>query len=89
VSVDDDTLQAVPECVRAFLAFLDARGSMSGEPLGQLEQACEQLSDEFLERARDSSHWGLAKSMVMGIGDAGRGNRTKRSRRVHVEPSLV
>ena len=65
VSVEEQTLNAVPECVRAFLGFLDARGSLSGEPLEQLEQACEELSDEFHERARDSSRWGLAKSMVM------------------------
>jgi hypothetical protein len=64
-AVDEETLHAVPECVRAFLGFLDARGSLSGEPLQQLEQAREELSDEFHERARDSSHWGLAKSMVM------------------------
>ena len=65
VSVDDDTLAAVPDCVRAFLEFLHARGSLSGEPLDQLERACEELVDEFHQRARDSSHWGLAKSMVM------------------------
>ena len=65
VSVENETLHAVPECVRAFLGFLDARGSLSGEPLQQLAQACEQLRDEFHDRARDSSHWGLAKSMVM------------------------
>ena len=65
LSVEEETLHAVPECVRAFLGFLDARGSLSGEPLEQLERACEELSDEFLECARDSSHWGLAKSMVM------------------------
>ena len=65
VSADDETLAAVPECVRAFLEFLAARGSLSGEPLEQLEAACESLRDEFQERARDSAHWGLAKSMVM------------------------
>ena len=65
VSVEEETLHAVPERVRAFLGFLDMRGSLSGEPLQQLEQACEQLRDEFHDRARDSSHWGLAKSMVM------------------------
>ncbi len=65
VSVDEETLAAVPDCVRAFLEFLAARGSLSGEPLEQLEEACEELRDEFHERARDSSHWGLAKSMVM------------------------
>lgn len=65
VSVEEETLHTVPECVRAFLQFLDARGSLSGEPLKQLEQGCEELSAEFQNRARDNSHWGLAKSMVM------------------------
>ena len=65
VSVDEETLTAVPECVRAFLGFLDARGSLSGEPLEQLEHACEELREEFQAQAHDSSHWGLAKSMVM------------------------
>ena len=63
VSADEETLAAVPECVSAFLGFLATRGSLSGEPLEQLEQACEELRDEFLENTRDSSHWGLAKSM--------------------------
>ena len=65
VSVEEETLNAVPECVRAFLGFLHVRGSLSGEPLAQLEQACEELCDEFHERVGDSSQWGLAKSMVM------------------------
>ena len=65
VSVEEETLHAVPECVRAFLQFLDARGSLSGEPLEQLGQGCEELSAEFHDRARDYPHWGLAKSMVM------------------------
>ena len=58
VSADDETLAAVPECVRAFLGFLAVRGSLSGEPLEQLEGACEELRDEFLRSACDSSHWG-------------------------------
>jgi hypothetical protein len=65
VSADDETLAAVPECVGAFLGFLAARGSLSGDPLEQLEEACEELRDEFLESAGDSSHWGVAKSMFM------------------------
>jgi hypothetical protein len=65
VSVHDDTLAAVPDCVRAFLGFLDERGSLTGEPLEQLEHALDELRDEFHRRARDSSHWGIAKSMIM------------------------
>jgi len=65
VSVDDETLTAVPECVRAFLGFLEERGSLTGDPLDQLEHALGELRDEFHRRARDHSHWGIAKSMVM------------------------
>src|SRR4051794_534005 len=65
VSVDDDTLAAVPECVRAFLGFLDERGSLTGEPLEQLDHALDELRYEFDQRARDSTHWGIAKSMFM------------------------
>jgi hypothetical protein len=65
VSVDDETLDAVPECVCAFLGFLDERGSLSGEPLEHLEHAVQALRDEFHPRARDNSQWGLAKSMIM------------------------
>jgi len=64
VSADDETLAAVPECVSAFLGFLAVRDSLSGDPLEQLEKACEELRDEFLKSAGDSSHWGLAKSML-------------------------
>ena len=65
ISVDDQTLAAVPDCARAFLGFLDERGSLTGEPLDQLEHALSELSDEFRQRARDRTHWGIAKSMIM------------------------
>jgi hypothetical protein len=65
ISVKEDTLPAVPDCACAFLEFLHTQGSLSGEPLDQLEQACHALRGEFLERARDQSRWGMAKSLVM------------------------
>src|SRR4051794_4444388 len=65
VSVDDETLDAVPECVCALLGFLEERGSLSGEPLEHLEHAVQALRDEFHTRARDNAQWGLAKSMIM------------------------
>jgi hypothetical protein len=63
VTVDAETLDAVPECVKGFLAFMQARGSLSGEPLAVLEQALDVLGEEFKTHAQDSSRWGLAKSM--------------------------
>jgi hypothetical protein len=65
VTVDAETLDAVPECVKAFLAFMQARGSLSGEPIEVLERALGVLSEEFKTHAQDSSRWGLAKSMFM------------------------
>ena len=65
ISVEEQTLPAVPHCACAFLEFLDARASLSGQPLEQLEQACHALRGEFLQRARDRSRWGPAKSLVM------------------------
>src|SRR3954470_9985808 len=65
VSVPAETLAAVPDCVRASLGFLEERGSLTGEPLEQLEHALDQLRDEFCQRGRDRTHWGLAKSMIM------------------------
>jgi hypothetical protein len=65
VTVDPETLDAVPGCVKAFLAFMQARGSLSGEPLEVLEQALDVLGEEFKTHAQDSSRWGLAKSMFM------------------------
>jgi hypothetical protein len=65
VTVDAETPDAVPECVKTFLAFLQARGSLSGEALEVLEQAVDVLGEEFKMHTQDSSRWGLAKSMFM------------------------
>jgi hypothetical protein len=61
----------VPECAKAFLAFMDARGSLSGEPLEVLEQAVDVLGEEFKTHAQDKSRWGLAKSMFMRMQSEG------------------
>ncbi len=65
VTVEPETLADVPECIVALLRFLDDRGSLSGEPLEELEQACAAFSEEFHERASSPESWGLAKSMAM------------------------
>jgi hypothetical protein len=65
VTVDAERLDAVPECVKALLAFMQARGSLFGEPLEVLGQAIDVLGEEFKTRAQDGSRWGLAKSMFM------------------------
>ena len=65
VSVDEEAVADVVDCVVAFLRFLDQRESLSGEPLDVLEEACDELREEFLAAERDPASWGLAKSMFM------------------------
>ena len=64
VTADPETLDVVPECVIGFLGFLDARGSLSGEPLEQLEEVCQELTEPFLG-PNDPAGWGMAKSLAM------------------------
>ncbi|HEU0316007.1 MAG TPA: hypothetical protein VFR49_01690 [Solirubrobacteraceae bacterium] len=65
VSVHEETVEDVVDCVISFLAFLDQRESLSGEPLEVLEEACDELRAEFLTAQADPGSWGLAKSMFM------------------------
>jgi hypothetical protein len=65
VSVHAETVEDVVDCAISFLRFLDQRESLSGEPLEVLEEACDDLREEFLTAQADPGSWGLAKSMFM------------------------
>jgi hypothetical protein len=41
--LDDDERTAAPDCALAMIRFLADRGSLSGDPLPDLEHACEML----------------------------------------------
>jgi hypothetical protein len=43
VGLDDDARTAAPDCALAMIRFLADRGSLSGDPLPDLEHACEML----------------------------------------------
>ena len=75
---DDETLAAAPGCLALFLHFLDDRGSLAGDPLGDLLAGVDRLSDQLGEAARDPGNWGMAKSLTsqmaaegVDIGDQG------------------
>jgi hypothetical protein len=63
VALDEAMLPDVVDCVIAFLRFLDDRDSLSGEPLDVLEDACDELRDEFLDPSDDALPWGLVRSL--------------------------
>jgi hypothetical protein len=71
VSVQEEMLGDVVDCVIAFLRFLDDRDSLSGEPLDVLEDACDELRDVFLEASVKPEAWGLAKSLMVQMLDDG------------------
>jgi hypothetical protein len=64
VDIDGAMLPDVVDCVIAFLRFLDDRDSLSGEPLKALEDACDELRDDFLDPSDDAVPWGVVRSLT-------------------------
>jgi hypothetical protein len=71
ISADARMLDAVPECLIAFLSFLAERESLSGAPLDVLAAACLGMAEEFRLEATNRSNWGPAKSLAMQMHDDG------------------
>ncbi|HEX3874900.1 MAG TPA: hypothetical protein VHW26_12185 [Solirubrobacteraceae bacterium] len=71
VTVAEEMLGDVIDCVIGFLRFLEDRDSLSGERLEVLEEACDGLRDEFVEGTVDPQAWGLAKSLMMQMLEEG------------------
>jgi hypothetical protein len=53
LSADHDLIACTPDCVAAFLSFLDQRELLTGDPLAELESACGELRGRFERAARD------------------------------------
>ena len=61
VCVDEDLRRDVPDCAAVFFRFMAARGSLTGDPLCELEAACGRLRAQFLSSCRDTRRWEPAK----------------------------
>jgi hypothetical protein len=64
LTADPDLIACTTECVAAFLAFLDQRELLTGDPLAELEAACSELRPAFERAARDRRRWGPAKTIA-------------------------
>jgi hypothetical protein len=64
LSAEPDLVACTPNCVSAFLGFLDQRELLTGDPLADLEAACGELRPAFERGARDRRHWGPAKTIT-------------------------
>jgi hypothetical protein len=61
----------VPDCVAAFLCFLDDHDALEGDPLEELVSFVADGAASFVEAATDPAGWGLLKTLVMGLWEAG------------------
>jgi len=60
-----ETVEALPDCVEAFLRFLADSGRLAGDAIGVLVATLTGLRKPFREAALDPSRWGTAKTIVM------------------------
>lgn len=61
VLADEHLRRDVPDCAVVFFRFMAARGSLTGDRLWELEQACARLRGQFLSSCRDQRQWDPAK----------------------------
>ncbi|CAN5645752.1 hypothetical protein BH24CHL9_BH24CHL9_00720 [soil metagenome] len=63
VTLDDEDLLRVAPDMADFLAFLDHRGLLTGDPLTSLREAATGLVPEFVDAMQDPDRFGMAKGL--------------------------
>jgi len=71
VAAIDVPLVDVPQCVAAFLCFLDDHDALEGEPLEELVSFVTEQAGSFVGAATDPAGWGIAKTLVTALWEAG------------------
>lgn len=71
VSIGSDEAVPITQDAARFLAYLDRRGLLTGEPRPTLEARLAQLVEPLAEALADEGHFGLAKQLGMRMMDAG------------------
>jgi len=67
VALDRDDLLSVVPSIKDFLAFLDRRGLLSGDPLPELHAVLDEIAADFVAAMDDPANFGLAKSMAAAM----------------------
>lgn len=65
MTMDDEAIQTMTDCLAAFMGFLDRAGKLEGDGVGALVETCERLRHKSVAACRDPSHWGMSKSIAM------------------------
>jgi hypothetical protein len=65
MTMDDEAIETLPDCLAAFMRFLDRADKLEGDDVDALTTTCARLRRTSIEACRDPSHWSMAKSIVM------------------------
>lgn len=65
MTMDDEAIHTLPDCLAAFMGFLDRAGKLEGDSVDALRKTCERLRRKSIAACQDPSHWGIAKSIAM------------------------
>ncbi|MGH9074552.1 MAG: hypothetical protein ACRDZQ_10615, partial [Acidimicrobiales bacterium] len=71
VSADRELVSDTPACVAGFLGLLDNHDALEGDPVQDLVAHLEDIATDFGAAVTDRGHWGIAKTVVMGMADDG------------------
>jgi hypothetical protein len=64
-TMEDEAIYTLPDCLAAFMSFLDRAGKLEGDSVDALRATCERLRRKTIAACQDPSHWGMAKSIAM------------------------
>lgn len=65
MTMDDEAIETLPDCLAAFMRFLDRAERLEGDDVDALTTTCARLRRKSVAACRDPSRWGMAKSIAM------------------------
>jgi hypothetical protein len=65
MTMDDEAVHTLPDCVAAFMSFLDRDGMLEGDTVDALQETCKRLAVKCATACHDPACWGMAKSLAM------------------------
>lgn len=65
MTMDDEAIHTLPDCVAAFMGFLDRERILEGDTVDALRETCKRLGRKCANACHEPARWGMAKSFAM------------------------
>jgi hypothetical protein len=65
MTMEDEAIRTLPDCVAAFMGFLDRDRRLKGDTVDALSETCKRLGPKCASACHDPARWGMAKSFAM------------------------